>query len=200
MPRYLSLGTDQRIAQRIERALATSDWRPVFKADAKMGRVDLILCGGTDASTHSDEIFGSTPRLVLTDDSVQSVQADDTIPADSSDDQILSQVEGWRPTPDTQRFAEVAGAFGDGVIPIARGLRQQLLQAIATLDAGSFTAAHRIAGLAGTLGFKRTSMAWLAIDEGDLSDIASARREARLAVVAIERWLAAIGSARDSAA
>lgn len=198
--RYLFLGIDERIAQRIEPVLAVSGWRPASKADVNAGFVDLILCAAADAGAPSERSFGSAPRLALFSGGSTLAQADDIISADSTDGEILAQIERWRPTSDTQRFADVARAFGDGIIPIARGLRDQLHQAIAALDAGSFTAAHRIAGLAGTLGFKRTSQAWLKIDEGDLSDLPTARREARLAVAAIERWLAATESGRDSAA
>jgi hypothetical protein len=107
-----------------------------------------------------------------------------------SEEALAATLELWRPTPEIANFRQVAEVFGViAVCKVARGFLNELAAAIAGLSRCDFAPAHRIAGLAGTLGFGRVSQAWLAIDEGDLSDIAGARREARLAQVAVARWL-----------
>jgi hypothetical protein len=133
------------------------------------------------------------PRIAVTIDA-RPIPAnwDAAIDADAPKDKIAALLEAWAPTPDLENFARVATGFGDAAVrPIAQGLSLQLQAAIADLDAGICARVHHITGFAGTLGFRRVSDTWGALDRGDMTRCADARREARLAVVAIERWLAA---------
>ncbi len=80
----------------------------------------------------------------------------------------------------------MAKLFGrDGLRPVVEGLRTELQQA---LDRPEAADAHRIAGLAGTLGFAAVSTSWQAIDQGG-KDKTSALRDSRTALTAINGWL-----------
>lgn len=83
-------------------------------------------------------------------------------------------------------LTRMAALFGrDALMPIVAGLRTELQQAIDRPDAAD---AHRIAGLAGTLGFAWVSASWQAVDQGG-DDRAAALRDSRMALIALERWL-----------
>lgn len=63
-----------------------------------------------------------------------------------------------------------------------QGLSDQLVQLLSEPEVILRDPAHRIAGLAGTLGFKELSKQWLAVSEGRTEPIPSARRLARAAI------------------
>lgn len=80
----------------------------------------------------------------------------------------------------------MAALFGrDALLPVVEGLRTELQQALDRPDAAD---AHRIAGLAGTLGFAAASASWQAVDQGG-EDRATALNDSRVALIAIDRWL-----------
>lgn len=115
---------------------------------------------------------------------------DDSIAIGEDPAGIRAKLDFWGPA-DAADFHRVVHAFGaDAIRPVARGLSEELQRAIAEFDANVFDRAHRIAGLAGTMGFARVSTAWNALSLGNMAEAPGARREARLAVATIERWLA----------
>jgi DNA-binding response OmpR family regulator len=72
-------------------------------------------------------------------------------------------------------------------------LRAEIADAVHELDRGDVDRdrAHRLAGLAGTLGFTAVHKAWAALSDGDEADPARARIVARLAIVVLDRDAAA---------
>lgn len=83
-------------------------------------------------------------------------------------------------------LTRMAALFGrDALLPVVEGLRHELRQALVMPGAAD---AHRIAGLAGTLGFAAVSASWQAVDQGS-EDRAAALSESRTALTAINDWL-----------
>jgi hypothetical protein len=98
--------------------------------------------------------------------------------------EIFSQ---WLP-PDVERLERMEAMLGrEGLVPVVQGLRAELQRAI---DGADGVDAHKMAGLAGTLGFAVASASWQAVDRG-AGDAATALRDSRTALVMIDRWLAA---------
>ena len=174
---------------RLLRVLNNQGWRELAKTDSAVRRPDLLICvkSLTEPAVHPDA-FSITAIVDVTD--LGDDRCDLMLSSFDSNEALTAALEQWRPTAEIRDFERVAEAFGATAIgKVARGFVRELATAIAGLDRDDFTSAHRIAGLAGTLGFNRVSHAWLAIDEGNLADTAGARREARLAQVAVARWL-----------
>ncbi|WP_311268963.1 hypothetical protein [Sphingobium sp. WCS2017Hpa-17] len=83
-------------------------------------------------------------------------------------------------------LTRMAALFGRAaLLPVVQGLEAELHQAIDQPDTAN---AHRIAGLAGTLGFVDASASWQAVDQSG-GDIDIALRDSRIALVAIDGWL-----------
>jgi hypothetical protein len=83
-------------------------------------------------------------------------------------------------------LTRMATLFGRGeLMPVVEGLQAELRQA---LDRPEAADAHRIAGLAGTLGFADASASWQAVDQGS-NDVETALRDSRTALIAIDDWL-----------
>lgn len=95
-------------------------------------------------------------------------------------------MQGDDATQAVEGLTRMAALFGrDALLPVVEGLRHELQQA---LDRPEVADAHRIAGLAGTLGFAVASAAWQAVDQGG-GDIGTALRHSRTALIAIDGWL-----------
>jgi len=104
-------------------------------------------------------------------------------------DALAAMFSQWL-VPDTASLTRMATMFGrDGLLPVVQGLRAELELAIGGAEGHS---AHRIAGLAGTLGFTAASASWQAVDQG-IGEQAAALRDSRTAMIAIDRWLAEAG-------
>lgn len=83
------------------------------------------------------------------------------------------------------RLEELFGA--EALAGLLRGFRDELTQALAALDGGDAPArSHRIAGIAGTLGFPQVSDSWLAVSEGDRRALPRARRDALRALAMLD--------------
>ena len=98
---------------------------------------------------------------------------------------LLEAVEPWRPSGKPHRSAALAALFGESEINAMLGrFRQQLADALAAPDAHAErrARAHRVAGIAGTLGFPEVSNTWLAVSEGEDSQWEAARIAARKAL------------------
>lgn len=86
----------------------------------------------------------------------------------------------------TESLTRMAALFGrDALLPVVDGLRSELQQALVRPDTAD---AHRIAGLAGSLGFAAASASWQAVDQGG-ADRSAALRDSRTALITIEGWL-----------
>lgn len=188
-PRYFVVDRDDVITPRIRKTLSTLRWIELSEAERTVFVADLLIYvkkGPTSqVSIDPSIIVGS-----VDDAAPEDIPVDMNIDSACSDGTLRAMLDAWRPTSDVANFQRTADAFGtQPLLKVARGFVRELSVAIDSMDKGDFTAAHRIGGLAGTLGFRRASEAWLRIDEGDVSDLAGARREARLAQAAVSRWL-----------
>lgn len=101
----------------------------------------------------------------------------------------LAIIEAWGSPVPLEGVRRLADAFGAAALrPLVHGFREQLIEAIEAIDDKAFeTRAHRLAGLAGTLGFADVGAAWLRLSRGDHLAKHDAIRTARLALAAIDR-------------
>ncbi|USI71698.1 hypothetical protein [Sphingomonas morindae] len=101
----------------------------------------------------------------------------------------------WAPDPPPAARAGLAALFGAAeVARLYAGLRDQLAEGLALIAApDAAPRAHRIAGLAGTLGYGAVYEAWYRLSEGEAAARPEARRLARKALHALDRAAAAAG-------
>jgi CheY-like chemotaxis protein len=159
--------------------------------------IDMPGCDGfaaTQAIRRSDRPLSSVPVLVysamqLSDDEISRRGMDGRIPKPFKPEQLIEAIAPWLQDGQMAGAERLAGVFGKAELDkLIAGLREQLMTAVEDLDTVPIPAtAHRIAGLAGTLGFAALSASWLALSEGDESARDGARRDARLAIAAIDR-------------
>jgi hypothetical protein len=118
-------------------------------------------------------LFASTAeKIILAQERLLGVVAVDSDPHAALD--RLAAAFGAEPVRDlTERFAAM--------------LDEALLLLV---DGRGAVIAHRVAGLAGTLGFAAASRAWLALVEGDGNAGGAATQESRRALVTIAHWRA----------
>lgn len=123
-------------------------------------------------------------ETVLRDNGIDAV-----LPTRCSFAEIADTVAGWSPAGWLDGITRLAAAFGAAEIaPIVAAFHTQIGEAVAELDHRiNRTTAHQIAGIAGTLGFHRLGQSWLAVSEGDETMRDSARRDARVALHALNR-------------
>ncbi|MFZ2997612.1 hypothetical protein [Sphingobium sp.] len=115
---------------------------------------------------------------------------DAILPFPASPASIDSHVAAWLPQDDMARARALAERFGAAqIMPMVDRLRGELETALASLDRGEDAGhAHRIAGVAGTLGFAAVSESWLILSEQGGKDAQKeARRTARIAIAEISR-------------
>ncbi len=108
---------------------------------------------------------------------------------------LIERLARWWPVSTSPARARLAAAFGAAEIgALDESFRAQLVDALARIDQPGVAAlAHRIAGVAGTLGFTDVHDAWLALSEG----APGARRRAANAA---HRTLRALTPGEDRAA
>ena len=101
---------------------------------------------------------------------------------------LIERLSHWWPLPMTETRTRLVSAFGAREIAaLDQSLRAQLADALARIEQPDIAAlAHRIAGVAGTLGFMDVHDSWLALSEGQ----AGARRRAASAARRALRALA----------
>jgi len=101
---------------------------------------------------------------------------------------LRASIERWRPITTAVPSTALVAAFG--AVEIAKllsGFRDQLERQLDRDDGEErYTGAHRLAGIAGTLGFPEVSRLWLAVSEGDDTAYAEARISARKALAEID--------------
>jgi CheY-like chemotaxis protein len=101
----------------------------------------------------------------------------------------------WSPVGLLDGITRLAAVFGASEIDaLTVRFRTQLTQGVVALDTTPDRgAAHRIAGIAGTLGFASLGQRWLAVSEGDVTMCEAARRESRIVLHALARAAQARG-------
>ena len=116
---------------------------------------------------------------------------DGFVPKPCTADEIVREAARWVPRDAAPVLARLEGGLGaDHIRSLTRRFRLLLIEALAALNGPSCCdIAHRVAGVAGTLGFAEAGAAWLALSEGNESARADARREARRAIMAIDLYL-----------
>ncbi|TVV73789.1 response regulator transcription factor [Sphingomonas solaris] len=103
---------------------------------------------------------------------------------------LAAAIRPWQPVDMT--LDRLAAMFGTARLAgLLADFDAQLAHALDRLDEADSGLAHRIGGLAGTLGFARVSAAWLAVSEGEVAAVPAARASALAARAAIERRLGA---------
>jgi CheY-like chemotaxis protein len=113
--------------------------------------------------------------------------------------ELLAAVEPWRPSTKPHNSARLAALFGEAEInAMLVRFRQQLADALAAPDilGERRSRAHRVAGIAGTLGFPEVSLTWLAVSEGEDSQWDAARIAARKALAELGRVRETLEKAR----
>ncbi|WP_242140310.1 response regulator [Sphingomonas sp. TREG-RG-20F-R18-01] len=137
------------------------------------GRVPVLACAAQRHGAEALYAAGFDGDLPLADDSAL----------------VLATIAPWNPVDTLAGVERLTAIFGapDMTALVAR-FRSQLAEAVQGLDiATDRDVAHRIAGLAGTLGFERVGASWLALSEGQETVRDAVRRDARVALHAIDR-------------
>lgn len=102
---------------------------------------------------------------------------------------LVAAVAVWRPGDELAGAHRLIATFGEGAIaPLVARFQEQLTDALAALGTTlSADALHRIAGVAGTLGFASVGASWQRLSEGDIAIAPVARREARRVLARLDR-------------
>jgi CheY-like chemotaxis protein len=155
-------------------ALSGAESAEIRAYDGAIGRVPIIAFGGRDADP--DDLLAAGVDVVL---------------PDSDPDTLVRAAEDWRPEPLPPGFTKLQEIFGEAqAMALLGGLRSLLIDALRDFaDDGSRDLAHRVAGMAGMLGFAGLGQSWLAVSEGEEVDAAALRHATRRAIVAIDRAL-----------
>lgn len=147
----------------------------------------------------SEDAISSIPILAFTtlrgaeaEAKIRAAGMDGYIAKPCAPEALIASVRPWWPEmadPATEKLAALFGAEELG--SLIGGFREQLAEALDQInEAEGAPRAHRIAGIAGTLGFSKVYEAWLALSEGDLGAIDEARLTARKALRMIDRGVA----------
>jgi CheY-like chemotaxis protein len=127
--------------------------------------------------------------LELSDEDLHHYGFDGRIPKPFEPNELIAIVGSWQLENEMEGAARLGSVFDAAKIQglVAR-FRDQLVAAIDAMDAGTIRDdAHRIAGVAGTLGFAAVSRSWLLLAGGDDAVRQEARIDARKAIAAIDR-------------
>lgn len=106
-------------------------------------------------------------------------------------DKLIDAVKPWWPDEEEAPVARLAAIFGEAEIGgLLMRFRDQLVEVmIADGDAAALRQrAHRLAGLAGTLGFSALSERWLEVSEGEDVSLGPARIATRKALLELVRY------------
>ncbi len=198
---------DSRFARDV---LSGADWLVVEArngasvfAQAQEHQPDLILLdpslGGDAASAvaalrAAGKPLRNTPILAFAraeaapvDLSLQGIDGHIAKPATAA--ALIAAVEPWRPAGDLAGAQRLIETFGEAAIaPMVARFGGQLADAVVGLGATvSADELHRVAGIAGTLGFGRLSASWQRLSQGDAAILPVARRDARRVLAEIDR-------------
>ena len=134
-------------------------------------------------------IVAYTARVPTDPEHLYASGFDDILVRSSRPEDLLSTVTAWQPDGSDDSLGRLEASFGaEQIGSMVSRFGELLSDALAALREGSAQPiAHRVAGVAGILGFSAVGKAWLAISEGDGSARGEARRESRRALAAIAR-------------
>ena len=144
---------------------------------------------GGDGASAAAPILAFTARpLASIADSVRASGMDGHVSKTLTPDELRGAIEPWRPAGMPAPATRLAATFGEAEIAtLIDRFRQHLEHALAAdgTDASTLADAHKLAGVAGTLGFPDVFGPWLAVSEGDASAYPEARACARRALAQI---------------
>jgi CheY-like chemotaxis protein len=105
---------------------------------------------------------------------------------------LIETAERWRPEGKPEALERLGDVFGEAEITrMIHGLRDVLQEGLDALGTSDLPViAHRIAGIAGILGFTDLGRDWRTLSENDPSDDAAVRRRTRIAIAEMDRDLA----------
>jgi len=142
---------------------------------------ELIICDTKDVRLVADGLGDSLLAVI----GEACAQADIVLSGREAKDDLAALLR----LPGHDQLNSMARTFGRAPLtPLLEGLRTELRAALAILMAGGMPDSHKLAGLAGTLGFTDASTAWRNLDEG-VSSTAQTRRATRIAILSINHWL-----------
>jgi hypothetical protein len=132
-------------------------------------------------------VIAPAARIAAAD--VQSYGGDDAVDVAQLERDLPAAVTDWLHSERLSVLDRLAAAFGSAnVAALLGGLRGLLLTALVERDDQALAAeAHRIAGLAGTLGFARLGRQWLRVTRGERPITAATRRATDHAMDTIDR-------------
>lgn len=142
--------------------------------------------------------IASTPILAFTtlrgpeaEARIRAAGMDGYIAKPCTPEALVAAARPWWPSRVDPATEKLAALFGEEeMATLIAGFREQLEEALRQIaDADGAPRAHRIAGIAGTLGFSGVYTSWLALSEGDTSALDEARRSARKALRMIDLGL-----------
>lgn len=196
-------------------ALGAAGWQVDEAADGPSGidalsrapyalvLLDIEMAGmdgyATARAIRARDAFASVPILAFSslrgraaEEKLRDAGLDGHVGKPCSPEDLVEAVRPWLTDKGATARVRLEAMFGQAEFRrLLTGLRDQLEAALTTLDEDGLPArAHRIAGLAGTLGFPEVSATWIGLSEGDMSQRTAARIAARAAIHAIDRRFA----------
>jgi CheY-like chemotaxis protein len=143
---------------------------------------------GTGRSAASPILAFTAAQHIDTDPAFKESGMDGHLAKPFTAETLRNEVGRWMPANASASIAGLATTFGATEIArLLAGFRAQLEAALATEpDTTRYADAHRLAGIAGTLGFPEVSRLWLAVSEGDGTAYAAARVSTRKALAEID--------------
>ena len=178
-----------------EEALAMLSLRPALILmdlcmDGMTGFKAVAAIRGREGAEASVPIIAFTTTRVADVALLHADGFDGLLPKPCTPDELTATAARWRPDGAVDvldRLEEGLGVAEIGAMTLR--FRDLLMKAIVALDGEDDMAglAHRVAGIAGTLGFAAVGHAWLALSHGKNDAVRGARREARRAIAAIDR-------------
>ncbi|MDP1025789.1 hypothetical protein Q5H91_01045 [Sphingomonas sp. KR1UV-12] len=187
---------DNAVADRClaAQAFATAGWMAVGVASdgwAAAGRAQppsLVLVAGDGppvAALRATPNVGEAPLVAWTREGLTPSGYDDGLVKPFTPAAIAALARRWRPDDPSAVLGRLEAALGRAEIAaMTAKLREQLR---AALETGGRAEAHRIAGIAGMLGFAELGAAWLAVADGAVDALPPARIATRRALLALAR-------------
>lgn len=128
-------------------------------------------------------------RDVVATDALWARGLDGRIAKPASAAALVAAVAPWRPAGELAGAHRLAELFGEAaIVPLVARFGAQLADAVGGLGTTvSADVLHRLAGVAGTLGFDRICASWEGLSQGDVAILPVARREARLVLAQLDR-------------
>ncbi|MGY2733728.1 response regulator [Sphingomonas sp. UYP23] len=210
-PIVLVVDGDARNRRFVDAVLSSAQWHVLEARDdvaalaqARVHRPVLILIGDGlqrgDATALVAALRAEPPPLrstailaqsdaAIPDERLWRLGFDGCVAPSERSEALLAAVADWRPDDELAGAHRLAEQFGQpAIVPLIARFREELTAAVASLNGTpSQDAMHRVAGIAGTLGFDRVGSSWERLSRGDAAILSVARREGRRVLAQIDR-------------